>query len=134
MASLPHISVSGACATGTHGSGINNGNLPTAVSRIEFINSGGELISLSSNHKNFNGIIVGLGGFGIVTKLTLNIEKTYNVRQKVFQFLPRESLEKNDPPIYVGVGGVSDEINIVVVNLKDGEETIIVNKLNELLD
>ena len=46
----------------------------------------------------------------------------------------RESLEKNDPPIYVGVGGVSDEINIVVVNLKDGEETIIVNKLNELLD
>ena len=100
LASLPHISVSGACATGTHGSGINNGNLPTAVSGIEFINSDGELISLSSNHKNFNGIIVGLGGFGIVTKLTLNIEKTYNVRQKVFQFLPRESLEKNFDEIF----------------------------------
>ena len=100
LASLPHISVSGACSTGTHGSGINNGNLPTAVSGIEFINSDGELISLSSNHKNFNGIIVGLGGFGIVTKLTLNIEKTYNVRQKVFQFLPRESLEKNFDEIF----------------------------------
>ena len=100
LASLPHISVSGACSTGTHGSGINNGNLPTAVSGIEFINSDGELISLSSNHKNFNGIIVGLGGFGIVTKLTLNIEKTYNVKQKVFQFLPRESLEKNLDEIF----------------------------------
>jgi len=31
MASLPHISVAGACATATHGSGDANGNLATAT-------------------------------------------------------------------------------------------------------
>ena len=31
LASLPHISVAGAIATATHGSGIHNGNLATAV-------------------------------------------------------------------------------------------------------
>src|SRR5207253_10526706 len=30
LGSLPHISVAGACATGTHGSGDANGNLATA--------------------------------------------------------------------------------------------------------
>ena len=38
MASLPHISVVGACATGTHGSGNRNGNLSTAEFMIENIN------------------------------------------------------------------------------------------------
>ena len=37
LASLPHISVAGACSTATHGSGDANGNLATAVSAIEFV-------------------------------------------------------------------------------------------------
>lgn len=41
LASLPHISVAGACATATHGSGIRNGNLSTAVSGIEIRQCGG---------------------------------------------------------------------------------------------
>ena len=47
LASLPHISVAGACATSTHGSGIKNGSLATAVSAIEFVNGKGEVVSLS---------------------------------------------------------------------------------------
>src|SRR5215471_18379455 len=39
LASLPHISVAGATATGTHGSGIHNGNLSTSVRAIEFISA-----------------------------------------------------------------------------------------------
>jgi xylitol oxidase len=35
LASLPHISVGGACATATHGSGMGNGNLATAVKAVE---------------------------------------------------------------------------------------------------
>ena len=76
LASLPHISVAGACATATHGSGNNNGNLATAVVALEFVNARGELVALSrENHgEQFQGAVVGLGGLGAITKLTLKIE------------------------------------------------------------
>ncbi len=97
LASLPHISVAGACATATHGSGITNGNLGTAVSGIEFISGTGELVTLNrrENDDLLGGAIANLGAFGVVTKITLDIEKTYAVRQDVFQSLAFEELSKN---------------------------------------
>ncbi len=47
LASLPHISVAGACSTATHGSGEKNGNLATAVSALEFVTAAGEVVKLS---------------------------------------------------------------------------------------
>ena len=41
LASLPHISVGGACATATHGSGMRNGNLATAVVGMKFVGADG---------------------------------------------------------------------------------------------
>src|ERR1700732_1048506 len=41
LASLPHISLAGACSTATHGSGEKNGNLATAVSGLEIVTAGG---------------------------------------------------------------------------------------------
>src|SRR6202167_483907 len=46
MASLPHISVAGACATGTHGSGDGNGNLSTAVVAMEMVTANGDIVLL----------------------------------------------------------------------------------------
>ncbi len=95
LASLPHISIAGACATATHGSGVANGNLATAVSAIEFINAAGDLITLSrdEDEANFAGAVVGLGGLGVVTKLTLDIQPTFNMRQHVYQYLPLAALD-----------------------------------------
>ena len=45
LASLPHISVGGAIATGTHGSGDRLGNLATAVSAIDIVRSDGEIVA-----------------------------------------------------------------------------------------
>ncbi|WP_275450914.1 FAD-binding protein [Clavibacter michiganensis] len=45
LASLPHISVGGAIATATHGSGIGNGNLGTAVAALEMITADGETVT-----------------------------------------------------------------------------------------
>src|SRR3954463_11129364 len=75
LASLPHISVAGACATATHGSGNGNGNLATAVAAIEFVTANGDLVVLSREQDGevFQGAVVGLGGLGIVTKMTLDI-------------------------------------------------------------
>src|SRR5580692_6768591 len=47
LASLPHISVAGAIATATHGSGIHNGNLATAVQGLELVTADGELLTFT---------------------------------------------------------------------------------------
>jgi alditol oxidase len=97
LASLPHISIAGACATATHGSGVNNGNLSTAVSGIEFVNAAGDVVSLSKEKdgEHFEGAVVGLGAFGVVTKVTLNVKPSFKMKQVVYRNMPMKSLEKN---------------------------------------
>nr|WKN34088.1 FAD-binding protein [Tunicatimonas sp. TK19036] len=95
LASLPHISVAGACVTATHGSGVENGNLSTAVAGLEFVTPEGELVTLTrdKNGDTFKGAVVNLGGLGLITKVTLDMQETYNVRQDLFQELPLASLK-----------------------------------------
>jgi xylitol oxidase len=97
LASLPHISVAGAIATATHGSGARLGNLATAVTAMEFIAADGTLVSLSRAHDPdaFAGVVVHLGALGPVTKLTLAIEPTYSVRQDVYVDLSFAALIEN---------------------------------------
>lgn len=95
LASLPHISVAGACITGTHGSGVSNGNLSTAVKAIEFITPNADIIQLSDEQPEFFGAVVNLGALGIISKLTLKIEPTYQVIQDVFIDLPLENAIEN---------------------------------------
>jgi len=94
LASLPHISVAGACATATHGSGNLNGNLSTAVAALEMVTAAGEIVTISreKNAAEFEGVVVGLGALGVVTKLTLNIQPTYMVRQDVYENLSMDRL------------------------------------------
>ncbi len=92
LASLPHITAVGACATATHGSGVTNGNLATAVSAVELVTPQGELMTIDRNHPDFPAIVVGLGAFGIITKVTLDIQPTFDVSQRVFLDLPLSSL------------------------------------------
>ena len=95
LASLPHISVAGACATATHGSGVNNGNLATAVVAMELVNASGELIRYNQSNSEFYGAVVNIGALGVVTSLTLKIEPAYQVSQYVYQDLPFCLLEEH---------------------------------------
>ncbi len=63
LASLPHISVAGACATATHGSGDRIGNLATAVSALEVVTADGEttVFARDGHTEAFNGAVVSLG-------------------------------------------------------------------------
>jgi alditol oxidase len=90
LASLPHISVAGACATATHGSGVGNGNLATAVQALQLVSASGELVDISSDDvpELLDAVTVGLGAFGIVTRLRLAVEPTFAVSQRVYQNLP----------------------------------------------
>lgn len=95
MAGLPDISVAGACATATHGSGDRNGNLATAVATLQIVKADGSVVELSRERdgEKFQGAVVGLGGLGVVTKLTLDIVPTYEMRQDVYANLPLAHLE-----------------------------------------
>jgi xylitol oxidase len=87
MASLPHISVAGAVSTGTHGSGDRHGALPTAVAGLEMVTASGDLIELGRGQDGFDGIVVGLGAFGVITRVTVDIEPAYEMRQDAFEGL-----------------------------------------------
>jgi len=97
LASLPHISVAGACITATHGSGEKNGNLATAVSGLEIVNANGDVIHLSreKDGDRFNGAVVNLGALGVVTKITLDLIPAFNVKQNVYTKLPMEQLKNH---------------------------------------
>jgi xylitol oxidase len=92
LASLPHISVGGAIATSTHGSGDANGTLAAAVARLEIVTASGELLTLSRGDADFDGAVVSLGALGIVSRVSLDIQPTFEVRQDLYDDLPWPNL------------------------------------------
>ena len=94
LASLPHISVAGAISTGTHGSGEKNGNLATAVKGLQLVTAAGDVVELSREKGGpfLNGAVVGLGALGAISKVTLEIQPTFQVRQWVYENMPMEAV------------------------------------------
>jgi xylitol oxidase len=95
LASLPHISVGGAVATGTHGSGDGNGSLATAVAAVELVRADGELVTFRRGDQDFDGVVVALGALGVATRVTLDVEPTFEVRQHVYENLAWSTLYDN---------------------------------------
>jgi alditol oxidase len=93
LASLPHISVGGAVATGTHGSGVGNPSLAAAVSMLELVGPDGSLRRLRRGEDDFDGAVVGLGALGLVARLSLDVVPAFQLRQYVFEHLPWAAVE-----------------------------------------
>jgi xylitol oxidase len=96
LASLPHISVAGAVATATHGSGAGNRGLASSVAGMELVGPGGDLVELDRDSADFAGSVVHLGALGVVSALTLDVEPTYRVAQHVLTGLPLDALAQGD--------------------------------------
>ena len=92
LGSLPHISVGGAVATGTHGSGDALGVLATAVREVELVDADGELRTVRRDDADGAGLLVALGSVGVVVRLVLETQPTYEVRQDVYRGLDWEVL------------------------------------------
>ena len=107
LASLPHISVAGAIATATHGSGLHNGNLATQASAIEFIDAKANTVRLTRSDPSFAGAAVHLGSLGILTRVTLDLQPTYQVAQTVYLDLPFAALEHHIEEIFLSGYSVS---------------------------
>lgn len=93
MASLPHISVAGSVATGTHGSGVGNGSLAAAVREVELVTADGSTVTIRRGEERFEGAVTALGALGVVTALTLDLEADFEVEQYVFTELPLDGLD-----------------------------------------
>ncbi|MDG9717788.1 D-arabinono-1,4-lactone oxidase [Streptomyces sp. DH24] len=93
MASLPHISVAGSVATGTHGSGVGNGSLAAPVREVEIVTSDGATVTIGRDDERFGGAVTSLGALGVVTALTLDLEPSFDVEQHVFTELPLDGLD-----------------------------------------
>lgn len=107
MGSLPHISVGGATATATHGSGDRNRNLSSAVRSVELVTSDGDLITIDRNDPDFAGVVVHLGGLGVVTRLTFDIEPSYLVCQEVSEGLAWDALTESFDEVFSSAYSVS---------------------------
>jgi len=109
LASLPHVSVVGACATATHGSGSKNGNLSTEVSAIEFVTADGNIrhLSRAKDGDQFLGAVVNLGALGIVTRITVDVQPTFQVAQSVYENLSMSQLEHHLDEIFLSGYSVS---------------------------
>jgi xylitol oxidase len=109
LASLPHITVAGACATATHGSGDRNGNLATEVHSMEVVKADGETVMFSREQQDglIAGAVVGLGGLGVVTKITLDVIPAFQMRQYVYDNLPLVNLRDHFDDIFSSAYSVS---------------------------
>ena len=109
LASLPHISVAGACTTGTHGSGEKNGNLATAVAGLEFVTASGDMVRLSreKDGDTFQAAVVGLGALGVITKITLDVQPAFQMRQYVYENLPLRQMSDQFDAIEASAYSVS---------------------------
>jgi xylitol oxidase len=109
LASLPHISVAGACATATHGSGDRLRNLATAVSALEVVTADGEVVRFARDGATgqFDGTVVSLGALGVVASLTLDLQPAFRMRQDIYEDLALTSAEHHFDEIFAMADSVS---------------------------
>lgn len=107
LASLPHISVAGAIATGTHGSGDGNGTLGSIVTGLELVTANGDVLALREDDPRLEGAVVSLGALGIVTGVELAIEPAFEVVQRVVDDVPRATVRERFDEVFGAAYSVS---------------------------
>lgn len=107
LASLPHISIAGSIATGTHGSGIKNQNLANQVISLSVVKADGKLKTFTAADSEFKALVVGLGLGAIVYQYELKIEESYQIRQVIYPDIPLAEIRKNFDQIMSSAYSVS---------------------------
>lgn len=105
LPSLPHISLGGAVATATHGSGEGLGMLATFVQAIEVVGPAGMLRRFDG--ADLAGAVMAYGALGIVTRIAVATVPAFSVRQDSFGAMPWRSLEDHLDDVFAAGYSVS---------------------------
>ena len=116
MGSLPHISLAGGTATGTHGSGDRNQILAAEVSSIEMVTADGSLITVDSDMAEFGAVAVGLGALGIITTMTLDVVPAYQMRQDIYRVASWDAFLENFDDVMASAYSVNVHANFSSVD------------------
>jgi xylitol oxidase len=112
LPSLPHISLAGACATGTHGSGDANQNLAAFVRAVRLVDASGDVVELARGvDEDFAGVPVGLGALGVVTHMTVDVQPTFDVAQYVYVGVALDEVIAHHEDVYASGYSVSTFTN-----------------------
>lgn len=108
--SLPHISVAGACSTGTHGSGVGNATLSASVRALTVLTAAGDLVTLDRETvgDDFDGCVLTFGRLGVVLELTLELVPDYLVAQTVVEDVPDSRLG----PELIGIQSAAYSVSV----------------------
>ncbi|GAA1285807.1 FAD-binding protein [Saccharothrix xinjiangensis] len=108
MPSLPHITIAGACATATHGSGNGVPSLASLVREIDLVTADGATRTLTRGRdEDFDGAVVSFGALGVITAMTLDVVPTFDVEQRVFDDMPFDALVEHADAVFSSAYSVS---------------------------
>ncbi|MFD7660274.1 D-arabinono-1,4-lactone oxidase, partial [Actinosynnema sp. NPDC059797] len=108
MPSLPHITIAGACATATHGSGNDVPSLASLVREIDLVTADGATTTLTRGRdEDFDGAVVSFGALGVVTAMTLDVVPAFDVEQRVFDDMPFDALVEHADAVFSSAYSVS---------------------------
>ncbi|WP_201440788.1 FAD-binding protein [Saccharothrix sp. 6-C] len=107
MPSLPHITIIGACATATHGSGNDIPSLASLVRSLDLVAADGSLRTLSRGDAGFDGAVVAFGSLGVVVAVELDVVPSFDVEQRVYQDMPFDALVENVDAVFASAYSVS---------------------------
>ena len=87
--------LAGACATGTHGSGRQLQNLSASIESMTLVDGAGQsrICSKATLGDDFEALKVGLGAFGVVTEIELNLRPAFKLREQSNALRGAEVLE-----------------------------------------
>jgi len=107
LASLPHISVAGATATGTHGSGDRNPMMSAEIVGVEVVDGEGQLRVVGEGHPDLGALSLGLGAFGVFTRVVFAVRPTFQVQQDYYRSAPWENVLANLDDIFASAYSVN---------------------------
>ncbi|MFJ2978017.1 D-arabinono-1,4-lactone oxidase [Curtobacterium sp. NPDC087082] len=132
--SLPHISIAGAIATGTHGSGTALGSLSTAVRSFEVLGPDGSARTIDRDDPAFDGAVLHLGLLGVLTRVTLDVEPSYRMRQDTYGPIPWDTFTAHVAEVHAAATSVcsytvfGDTVSEVLLKSRvpDGDDDVAV--------
>eukprot|EP00928_Gymnodinium_smaydae_P056844 TRINITY_DN40154_c0_g1_i1.p1 TRINITY_DN40154_c0_g1~~TRINITY_DN40154_c0_g1_i1.p1 ORF type:complete len:495 (-),score=32.60 TRINITY_DN40154_c0_g1_i1:127-1611(-) len=126
LSSLPQATIAGACATGTHGSGIHNQNLATHVSAIEFVTSDGTLVQYDRDNSpdELQGAVINLGCLGVVSKISVDVVPWFDGHNFLYD-VEMEDLWEHLMTDLAGPHPICDAFSILILDWKSNVASVL---------